>query len=210
MRRHGAGVFGRADIIQLPRNCRLFHILQQRNGVGGIIAEEGKPQGLQKDLLNIFGVVRREIIMRNEPLGAALQYRLIRTDKCLKIPFIPALDCLNKICVQIIEPHAAFIAFGKGRCAFGFFFAEIFDTQNFIIDFPKLQITRTGRRKNIVPYRRLVQPFIRNAAKQFFGSLFVFGVHTRTSFPKKKQNYFLPSAAFASAIRLIRTISRSY
>ena len=130
--------------------------------------------------------------MCNEPLGADLQYRLIRTDKCFKISFILAFDCLNKIRIQIIEPHAAFIAFGKGRCAFDFFFAEIFDTQNFIVDFPNPQLTRTGRRKNIIPYRRLVQPLIRNAAKQFFGCLFVFGVHTRTPFPKKNKSIFCP------------------
>ena len=79
-----------------------------------IIAEESKPQCFQKDLLDVLGVIRRQIIMCNEPFGTALQYRLIRAEECLKISFIPALDCLNKICVQIIEPHAAFIAFGKG------------------------------------------------------------------------------------------------
>lgn len=143
-------------------------------------------------MLDVLGVIRRQIIMCNEPFGTALQYRLIRADECLKISFIPALDCLNKICVQIIEPHAAFIAFGKGRCAFDFFFAEIFDTQNFIVDFPKPQLTGTDRGKNIVPYRQLVQLFIRNAAKQFFGCLFVFGVHTRTPFPKKNEFIFYP------------------
>lgn len=74
-----------------------------------------------KNLLDVLGAIRREIIMRNEPLGAALQHRLVGADKRFKISFILALDCLNKICVQIIEPHAAFIAFGKGRYAFDFF-----------------------------------------------------------------------------------------
>lgn len=128
-------------MIQLSYYCCLFHILQKRNGVGGIIAKKSKSQCFQKDLLDVLGVIRRQIIMCNEPFGTALQYRLIRADECFKISFILALDCLNKICVQIIEPHAAFIAFGKGRCAFDFFFAEIFDTQNFIVDFPKPQFT---------------------------------------------------------------------
>ena len=192
LRWHGASVFRCADIIQLSHYRCLFRILQKRNGIGGIIAEESKPQCFQKDLLDVLGVIRRQIIMCNEPFGTALQYRLIGVDKRSKISFITVFDCLNKICVQIIEPHAAFIAFGKGRCAFDFFFAKIFDTQNFVVDFPKPQFTRTARKKNIIPYRRLVQPLIRNAAKQFFGCLFVFGVHTRTPFPKKNKIIFYP------------------
>ena len=121
MRRHGAGVFRCADIIQLSLHRRFFHILQKRNGIGGIVIEEIKPQGLQKDLLDVLGIVRRQIISGNKTLGAALQHRLISADKRPKISFITVFDCLNKICVQIIEPHTAFIAFGKGGCAFDFF-----------------------------------------------------------------------------------------
>ena len=71
--RHGAGVFCCADIIQLPHDRRFFHILQKRNGIGGIIAEKSKPQCFQKDLLDVLCIVRRQIIMRNEPLDAALE-----------------------------------------------------------------------------------------------------------------------------------------
>ena len=197
-------------MIQLPHDRRFFHILQQRNGIGGIIAEESKPQGLQKDLLDVLGIDRRQIISGNKTLGAALQHRLISADKRPKISFITVFDCLNKICVQIIEPHAAFIAFGKGGCAFDFFFAEIFDTQNFIVYFPKPQLARTDRRKNIVPYRRLTQPTVCNSAKQFFGCLFIFGVHTRTPLSEEEIFYFLPNAAFASLIRFSKIISCSY
>lgn len=40
LRRHGAGVFRCADIIQLPHYRRFFYILQQRNGVGNITAKD--------------------------------------------------------------------------------------------------------------------------------------------------------------------------
>ena len=46
-----------------------------------------------------------------------------------------------------------------------FFFAEIFYTHNFIVNFPKPKSARSNRKKNIVPYFGFTQPLVRDTAK---------------------------------------------
>ena len=109
-------------------------------------------------MLDILYIVLTQTVMHNKTVGRIFKGSLVSLDERFKVSFVTALKGSDKIFVQVIELHIAFIGLDKGRCEFYFFFAKILYAQNFIVDFPKLKSARPNRRKNIVPYFRLTQP----------------------------------------------------